>query len=101
MLWRNLIVLTLNLLVFVAVAAWYAIMPRWTMLLTIPAFGILYLNIAWLTLILALVCTRFRDITQLITILLQLLFWSHPFCGMREAGRVFTGLPTGIRFITA
>ncbi len=92
-LWRNLIVLTLNLLVFVAVATWYAIMPRWTMLLTIPAFGILYLNIAWLTLILALVCTRFRDITQLITILLQLLLLVTPILWDAEAGRFFTGLP--------
>ncbi|MCY1376097.1 ABC-2 type transporter [compost metagenome] len=48
------------------------------MLLIIPAFVILIINAHALGLLLGLICTRYRDVTQIITSLMQMLMFLTP-----------------------
>ncbi|TNC27447.1 galactan export ABC transporter permease subunit Wzm/RfbD [Amycolatopsis alkalitolerans] len=50
----------------------------WYSLSAIPAFLLLALNAGWLTLLLGIISTRYRDIPQLINSLIQLLFYMTP-----------------------
>ncbi|WP_084612462.1 ABC transporter permease [Thermocrispum municipale] len=50
----------------------------WSALLAIPAFVMLVVNGAWVTLLFGIVSTRFRDIPQLIAALSSLLFFMTP-----------------------
>jgi ABC-2 type transport system permease protein len=50
----------------------------WYTLSAIPAFLLLALNACWITLLLGIISTRYRDIPQLINSLIQLLFYMTP-----------------------
>ncbi|MEV6879002.1 ABC transporter permease [Amycolatopsis sp. NPDC051128] len=50
----------------------------WNILLAIPGFLLLALNAGWVTLLLGIISTRFRDIPQVINSLIQLLFYGTP-----------------------
>ncbi|WP_236790074.1 ABC transporter permease [Amycolatopsis sp. GM8] len=50
----------------------------WYSLSAIPAFALLAINAGWLTLLLGIISTRFRDIPQLINSIIQLLFYMTP-----------------------
>ncbi|MCP2237708.1 ABC-2 type transport system permease protein [Prauserella halophila] len=50
----------------------------WTILTAVPGFAILALNAGWVTLMLGVISTRYRDIPQLISSLIQLLFYLTP-----------------------
>ncbi|WP_199430818.1 galactan export ABC transporter permease subunit Wzm/RfbD [Qaidamihabitans albus] len=50
----------------------------WSALLAIPGFAMLALNAGWVILLLGIVSTRFRDIPQVITSLINLMFFMTP-----------------------
>lgn len=50
----------------------------WTVLLAIPAFALLAVNGVWVTLLLGIISTRFRDIPQVVAALSSLLFFMTP-----------------------
>lgn len=50
----------------------------WPTLLAIPGFLLLAVNAGWVTLLLGIVSTRFRDLPQVINSLIQLLFYATP-----------------------
>jgi ABC-2 type transport system permease protein len=50
----------------------------WTLLLAIPAFLLLVLNGAWISVLTGIIATRFRDIPPIIASLSQLLFFMTP-----------------------
>lgn len=50
----------------------------WTILSAAPGFLLLALNAGWVTLMLGVISTRYRDIPQLINSLIQLLFYLTP-----------------------
>jgi ABC-2 type transport system permease protein len=50
----------------------------WTIVLAIPGFLLLALNAGWVTLLLGIISTRFRDIPQVINALVQLMFYGTP-----------------------
>ncbi|MGH3434031.1 MAG: galactan export ABC transporter permease subunit Wzm/RfbD, partial [Thermocrispum sp.] len=50
----------------------------WAALLAIPAFVLLVINGAWVTLLFGIISTRFRDIPQLIAALSSLMFFMTP-----------------------
>lgn len=51
-------------------------------LLFLPGFLLLLLNLAWISLILAIVCARFRDLTQIVASFLQVFFYITPIIWM-------------------
>ncbi|MFC4005057.1 ABC transporter permease [Prauserella oleivorans] len=51
---------------------------NWSILLAIPAFALLAVNAGWVVMLFGIVSTRFRDIPQVITSLINLLFFLTP-----------------------
>jgi ABC-type polysaccharide/polyol phosphate export permease len=76
--WRNVIVFFHNLLIFIIVAVVCRVAVTWETLLVIPGLVLFCVNAVWLTTLLGLTCTRFRDITPLVTSLLQISMFVTP-----------------------
>lgn len=77
-LWRNLIVLAHNLLILPVIFLAMHKLPPISSLLALPALLLIILNLAWIVLLLAIICARFRDITQIVANLMQILFYATP-----------------------
>jgi lipopolysaccharide transport system permease protein len=75
---RNLIVFGHNLLVFVAVALIFAVAPTPSMLLLPIGLMLAIVNYLWISLLLAVICARFRDVIQLVVNLSTILFFVTP-----------------------
>jgi lipopolysaccharide transport system permease protein len=82
MIWRNVIILGHNVvivpLVFLAVAKPIS----WVALLAVPGFLLTTINIAWVALILAVLCARYRDLPQIVASILQVVFYLTPIMWM-------------------
>ena len=76
--WRNVLILAHNFIIVILVSAYF--LPSWNWgLLTVPAgISVIALNGLWLGLLLGLLSARFRDIPQIVTSLVQLLFFVTP-----------------------
>ncbi|TRM54256.1 ABC transporter permease [Achromobacter sp. LC458] len=77
-LWRNLIILTHNIVIFPLVMLAVGKAPSVHMFLAIPGLLLVLLNLVWLCIFLGIICTRFRDIPQIISSLLQVIFYLTP-----------------------
>jgi ABC-type polysaccharide/polyol phosphate export permease len=77
-LWRNLIFAGHNFIVYVVVAAIYAIVPTIETALFLITFPLALWSIAWVPLSLAVISTRFRDLPTLVGTGLNVLFWLTP-----------------------
>jgi ABC-type polysaccharide/polyol phosphate export permease len=89
--WRNFIVFLHNLVIFVLVAM-YAQVPftRYS-LLAIPALLLVFLNGIWVVTLLGLLCSRYRDIQQIIASMLQVAMFVTPiFWAATQLGPRFT-----------
>ncbi|MDQ0034564.1 lipopolysaccharide transport system permease protein [Variovorax boronicumulans] len=75
---RNLIQFLHQIVLYIPVAIWAGVTLSWSVLLIIPAFVILIINAHALGLLLGLICTRYRDVTQIITSLMQMLMFLTP-----------------------
>jgi lipopolysaccharide transport system permease protein len=76
--WRNVIVLAHNAVIYVVVIAIFGLNPGWQALWFIPAFILVVLNLTWIALTLAVLCTRFRDVSLIIQSVVQMLFFVTP-----------------------
>jgi ABC-2 type transport system permease protein/lipopolysaccharide transport system permease protein len=76
--WANLIVFVHNIWIYFIVAAWFDVLPGWVGLLALPGVFVLLLNGLWLSLLLGLLCARFRDIPLMIASVMQVLFFVTP-----------------------
>jgi ABC-type polysaccharide/polyol phosphate export permease len=78
MMWRNLIILAHNMLIYVVLVVAFGLRPGLAALLAIPGLFILCLNGLWTGLLLGLLSARFRDIPYMITTVIQILFLLTP-----------------------
>lgn len=92
--WRQVLMLAHNLIIYVLVVAIFfrfldvpyqmskggPVHPGlgWNTLLVFPGAALLVINGAWVALLLGIISTRFRDIPQFITSMLQLVFYLTP-----------------------
>ncbi|MEQ1726972.1 MAG: ABC transporter permease [Vicinamibacterales bacterium] len=76
--WRNLILFAHSLVVYAAVMIYFRLWPGASLLLLPPALLLLSLNFLWISLVVAVVCTRFRDVIQVVASVLQVLFFVTP-----------------------
>lgn len=81
-LWRNVIIFAHNIVIFPILLLILGRMVSINALWAIPGFVVLCLNLAWMMLILAIICARFRDMTQVVTNILQVLFYATPIMWM-------------------
>lgn len=78
LLWRNMIVLAHNMVVALVVLLAFGIRPGWAVLAAVPALLLVAFILFWTSLILALLGARFRDVQQIVTGLMQLMFFLTP-----------------------
>jgi homopolymeric O-antigen transport system permease protein len=78
MMWRNIIVLAHNMVIYVVLVIAFGIRPGTAALHAIPGLFILCLNGLWIGLLLGLLSARFRDIPYMITSVIQILFLLTP-----------------------
>lgn len=82
---RNLIQFAHQIVLYVPVALWAGISLSWSALLVIPAMAIAIINAHALGLLLGLICTRFRDVTQIVTSVMQMLMFLTPVFWLPES----------------
>ena len=75
---RNAINLAHQVVIIVAVLLWFHVFPGVGALWAIPGLVLLMLNLSWMGLLLAMVSTRFRDMPQIVSAVLQLVFFLSP-----------------------
>ncbi len=78
MIWRNFLILMHNVVIFPIVLLLVGKPLGWIALLSIPGLLLDILNLGWIVLILAIVCARYRDLPQMITNMLQVIFYLTP-----------------------
>jgi len=82
MIWRNLIILGHNIIIFPLVLIAVGKPIGLTALLCIPGLIVLIINLMWISLILAVVCARYRDFSQIIASFIQVAFYLTPIIWM-------------------
>jgi lipopolysaccharide transport system permease protein len=75
---RNVIAFFHHLLVFVLVVIGFSVPVTWDTLLVVPAILLVMFNGVWVSLMLGVVATRFRDVSQLMGNLLQICMFVTP-----------------------
>jgi homopolymeric O-antigen transport system permease protein len=76
--WRNLLVLAHNGIIYIAVLVIFGINPGWEVVWLLPGLLLVALNLVWIALLLATVCTRFRDVPLIVQTAVQMLFFVTP-----------------------
>jgi ABC-type polysaccharide/polyol phosphate export permease len=76
--WRNFIVFLHTVVIFVPVAILFRVPVGFTALLVVPGLILLLANLSWVALTLAILATRFRDISQLVATAMQILVFATP-----------------------
>lgn len=76
--WKNFIIFLHNIVIFPFALLAVGKGVSWDIFLAIPGFLLLVLNISWFLMIIAMVCARFRDMTQIILSIMQVVFYLTP-----------------------
>ena len=83
-LWRNLIIFAHNIVILPLVLLVFWIPLKATAFLSIVGLVLLMINLSWMALLLGVFCTRFRDVPQIISNLLQVFFYVTPIIWMPQ-----------------
>lgn len=75
---RNLMIWAFNMIIYLVILVLFRLSLDWSILAFTPGFLLLMVNAAWMALAAAVISTRFRDIPQVISSLLQVVFWVTP-----------------------
>ncbi|HEY5851878.1 MAG TPA: ABC transporter permease [Lysobacter sp.] len=78
MIWRNVIIFGHNCIIYVAILFYFKFEPGINVLYVIPGFTLLLINLFWVALLLGLLSARFRDIPQIVSSLMQVVFFLTP-----------------------
>jgi lipopolysaccharide transport system permease protein len=76
--WKNTIIFLHNIIIVPIIFLFVDKSPSIYALLTIPGFIILTLNLMWIMLVIAIICTRYRDMFSIISNLVQITFYATP-----------------------
>jgi ABC-type polysaccharide/polyol phosphate export permease len=82
--WNNLILLGHNALIIIIVLLLFAHKTSWKILYAIPALILIMLLLFLISIMLAIICTRFRDITQIVAVFMQLIYFFTPILWMKK-----------------
>jgi ABC-type polysaccharide/polyol phosphate export permease len=75
---RNVMTWGFNMAIYLVVVVWFGLMPGWYVLLFIPGLILFLINAAWISLAAGVLCTRYRDIPQIIANAIQVIFFLTP-----------------------
>ncbi len=78
--WRQLLLLGHNLLIYVVIIAvfWPEGGLHWTVIFAIPALALILLNAVWVSILFGIVATRYRDIAPILGSFVTLMFFMTP-----------------------
>lgn len=82
MIFRNLYIFFHNIIIFPVVLLCVQRPINLELLWFIPGLLLLTLNLGWISIILGIVCSRFRDLTQIVISILQIFFYVTPIIWM-------------------
>ncbi len=82
-LWNNLILFGHNFLIIIIVLLIFNKISL-MILLAIPAFILIIILLFLISIMLGIICTRFRDITQIVAVFMQLIFFFTPILWMKK-----------------
>lgn len=75
---RNVIILGFNMVIYLLVLMFFGINPGWSVFLAVPGLILFLINVSWVALAAGILSTRYRDIPQVITNLIQVVFFVTP-----------------------
>ncbi|HEY9759970.1 MAG TPA: ABC transporter permease [Oculatellaceae cyanobacterium] len=75
---RNLVNLGHQLVIIIGVLTWFRIFPGIAILWSLAGLASIIFNVSWITMVIALISARFRDVPQIVSALLQFLFFLTP-----------------------
>ncbi len=75
---KNTIVFLHNFLIYLLILCYFQTPVGWVILLAIPSFILLSINLYWICLVVSLISTRFRDMVPIINSCVQILFFVTP-----------------------
>jgi ABC-2 type transport system permease protein/lipopolysaccharide transport system permease protein len=78
MIWRNLLILGHNLLLYIVIVAIFPIRPDWATLLVIPGIALVAVNGIFGGMLLGTLCARFRDIPPILSMIMRMMFLLTP-----------------------
>jgi lipopolysaccharide transport system permease protein len=76
--YRNALVLAHSLIIVVVLVVVFDVPINWYQLQIVPAFALTWIIILWLGYVIAMICVRYRDVIQVITTWLMVLFFITP-----------------------
>lgn len=76
--WRNVIIAGHNVAIYVAIALFFLVVPSPSMVLWPLGLLLVIMCLAWMALLSAVISARYRDVPQIITNILAILFWVTP-----------------------
>lgn len=80
--WRNLVILAHNVVIIPLLFMVFLRPVDWVALLAIPGLALSTLTLAWIALLAGVVCTRYRDLSQIVASVLQIAFYVTPIIWM-------------------
>lgn len=75
---RNFFIFLFNMAIYFVLLLAFHIVPGWRVLTFIPGLMLFICNAAWISLVAALISTRYRDIPQIISNAIQVVFYATP-----------------------
>ena len=80
--WRKILILGHNLIIFPLVLLVIGKPMGWVALISIGGFVLLLINLVWIALVLSVFCARYRDMPQIVASILQVFFYLTPIMWM-------------------
>lgn len=82
---RNILIFFHNILIFPIVLIGVGGAPGWQLIWIVPGFALLVLNLFWMMLVVGVVCTRYRDMAQIVQNVMQVAFYMTPIMWMPKS----------------
>ena len=82
MIWRNVLILGHNIVIFPLVLLAVGKPLSLVALISIPGFILVVVNLTWIALILGVLCARYRDLPQIVGSIIQIIFYLTPIMWM-------------------
>lgn len=76
--WRNFLVLLHTIVIFVPLAIIFSVKLDLGIVLVIPGLILLYINLIWVSIVLSILCARYRDLLQIVTTGVQIMLFATP-----------------------
>jgi ABC-type polysaccharide/polyol phosphate export permease len=83
--WRNVIVFLHTIVIFVPVAIYFDIKPTWYTFLALPGLALVYVNQVWVAFVLAILSSRYRDVLQVISTVIQIMMFATPIMWTKDS----------------